>query len=661
MATSRQKPLRRESVANFRGVNLRVDSLSSSDESVMRSINADLHVLAGVILPRHGRSLQTTTALGTGDQPVRTLARRGTTRYRVVGETLYRDATAIANVTLSTNRVTTMTHFRPLNDPDTWTFVADDAVMRKDNGTNNRTWGITPPSVAPTLRPTAGGRLDAGTYTVVYTYVRKEGDAIAHESNPSPESDPITLESTNNAIAVTGFSRSDQDQVTHIRFYRTVVDGVTPLYETEISNDTTLVEYGVTQAWENDSDNLDGAGSQFTQVATYDLSNATSEEAVTVTYNWEEDFNAGLEPALHRTQSGMVSSTPTLTSQMVLLRVVDSALGTAVETDNDVPPTASWCTAFQEHMFLCRDAANPHYLWYSKRFRPESVPSTNYLEIGDPADPLQCAVPLVGFLGVFTRRTKYRVLGNDTSGFVAIEALNTRGTPAPQAVVVTELGAVFPARDGLYVTNFVSPDVELSQRIEPLFHGEHVHDYAPIDWNRADEQRMAFWKGRLYWGYVDTLGTRMLAVYSRDTQHWYFYEQPFAALSVEEDLDQLTMGDTTGSVSVLEDPTVQTDAGSAFTTTVWLAPRAVDDPYRRKLFQFLQVDAECLDDTLTVQFYLDDALAHTVSVTGSRTRQLLRLPGGCLGRVWQLRLSYSGSQRVAFYGAEVQALALEKA
>ena len=68
----------------------------------------------------------------------------------------------------------------------------------------------------------------------------------------------------------------------------------------------------------------------------------------------------------------------------------------------------SWVTEFQGHLFMCRDASNPHYLWWSKRFR-EEVPSSNFLEIGHPSDPLQGALPLGGFLGVFARETKYRV------------------------------------------------------------------------------------------------------------------------------------------------------------------------------------------------------------------------------------------------------------
>ena len=220
---------------------------------------------------------------------------------------------------------------------------------------------------------------------------------------------------------------------------------------------------------------------------------------------------------------------------------------------------------FQSHLFGCRDAGNPHYLWYSKRFRPESFPSDQFLELGNPDDPLQCAVKLSGLLGVFSRDTKHRVFGNITTGFTHLEALSSRGTPAPNAVLVTSRGAVFPARDGIFLTNFVQADIELSQAIEPIFHDETINDYAPIDWSKALEMSMAEYKGRIYWGFVDTMGQRLLAVGSRDTQQWYFYTHPVRSLLYEEDVDDLAMGATDGMVYILEDVTATGDAAQ----TVW--------------------------------------------------------------------------------------------
>jgi hypothetical protein len=83
-------------------------------------------------------------------------------------------------------------------------------------------WGISAPSTAPTLALGAAGSL-TGDYYYKYTYVRKVAGALIHESNPSPASS--VLATTSDWIVVTPTQPSDS-QVTHIRFYRTMANGV---------------------------------------------------------------------------------------------------------------------------------------------------------------------------------------------------------------------------------------------------------------------------------------------------------------------------------------------------------------------------------------------------------------------------------------------------
>lgn len=651
MAKTPQKPLTAEGVATFLGVNLRREALSLTDEQVVRAMNMDFHSMPGVLQARLGN--RWLMDVGGGGGRVRRLTRYAARRYHVKSGNLYRDGTLIFS-NLSENWVTTFLHYRPLNDTTTWTFIADDSGMRKDDGEDLLTWGIAAPETAPTVKGYSGGRLEAGDFTVVYTYVRKVGDLIAHESNPSPASDTVSLVGDFGAIAVESWEESIDPQVTHIRFYRTAVDGVLHLLDVTIAHETSVIAYGVTQTWEDDEDStIEGLGTVFTR--------ASSREGTRVCYNWEVDHDAGKEAHLLRSEGGMVSSTPGLTSGMVLLREPDTALGGTVEEDNDPPPVCSWVSMFQEHAFLCRDAANPNWLWYSKRYRPEAFPTENYLDIGPSEDPLQCSVPLVGFLGVFSLLTKYRVLGNDASGFVAIEALSSRGTPAPSAVSITEQGALYVARDGLFLTDFLAKDELLTAAIEPLFFGETVNGYAPIDWAFANEMCTATYKGRLWWGYRDTSGERHLAVFSRATGQWYFYSFNPVSLFVEEADDALILGNATSEVRTIEIPGIQDDDGDDISCEVWLPERAYGDPFRRKLFLYVQVDAECHTGEITGELWLDGALAHTFQVTGSRTRRLTRLPDGLLGRVWQLRFSYAGQERIAIYRADVLALPLQRA
>lgn len=569
-----QKTLQPDTLRGFLGVNLRRDRTSLADQELARAINADLHQRPGVAIVRRGRQTLTDAAISPSE--IRYIAKHNGRRYLVAGNTLFRNQVALTD-TLSAFSIATLLPFRPLNDSATWSFVADNSTMLKDDGTVLRNWGIAPPFVAADTAPGVAGSL-SGSYNAVYTYARVSGSSIAHESNPSPSGNSQSLSSQVLSVGVTG---STDPQVTNIRIYRTVAGGVTFLFDQQVSNLT-------------------------------------------------QDINS---------------------SQ------ADSALGSIVETDNNVPNNFSWAAEFQGHVFGLRDELNPHYLWYSKRFRPESVPSGNFLEIGNPSDPLQAAVPLTGFLGVFSRQTKYRVFGNSTSGFTFLEALSSRGTASAQATIITERGAVFPARDGIWLSNLLRSDEELSQAIEPLFDGQTVNDYPPIDWGRANQMSMASYKGRLYWGYTAVNGSQNMAVLSRDTGQWYFYDHAARSLLVEEDIDTLAMGGFDGIVYVLEDGV--TDNGQEVTMTVEPADRFGPSQDIRKLFSQVRFDVDAKRGTVTADILIDGIQVTTKSITGSRRKVLMRLPDRTMGFTWRIIFRYTGQDRAEVHGVQMLSMPLE--
>lgn len=554
----------------FLGVNLRQDRMRLSDGDVARAINADLHTQPGSILLRLGRTRQISTALA--DLSVRRLARYyGGSRYRVAGQSLYRNETAIYGG-LSNELVTTMTPFRPLNDTTVFMFVADTSRMQKDSGTALSDWGVAAPTTKPTVATGAGTGL-TGAYGFRYTYVRIVGGVVVYESNPSPVSD--TVNPINQDIAISGLIDSTDSTITHKRIYRTPADATSYLYDQDIAVGTTT---------------------------------GTSSTA-------------------------------------------DTALGGEVEVDNDPPPNASWCFGYLEHMFLCRDRDNPHYLWWSKRYRPEQVPAENFIEIGHPQDPLQCGVAYGGLAGVFSRLTKYRILGNTTSGFVHQEAMTKRGTPAFNAVVATEQGIIFPALDGIFVTQLVSPDVEVTNEIEPLFHDEEVNGFYPINWGAASLFSAAVFKGRYYLSYADSRSNipNMLMVYSFDTKRWYFYDHPLSSLFVEEEDNRMTAGTQTGFVVTMENGS--DDEGEDIALEVETKDYAGEEGGNiLKLYQYVKIDADTLGAAVNIDFYLDDTRRATLYLShDGRTSRLYNLPASLLGYKWRAKVRYTGTERIRIY------------
>lgn len=640
-----------QEIRGFLGVNLRKERVSLADEELAHAVNADLHTQPGAILLRLGRTAQFSTALT--DLAIRRLARINAVRYQVAGQSVYR---AQVNVLagLSANLFTTLLAFRPLNDTTTWAFIADDAIMRKDNGTVVRVWGMVAPTAAPVTQIGAVGSELTGAYLAAFTFVRFDGATVAHESNPSASSVSLTLSAAR--LAMGDMIHTTDAQVDRLGLYRTVGGGASLLLDARVSLPTTSTKYGVTFTWEAAL-----APGALSLHWSYPAS-ATLRGSQT----WETASSAnGEDAAGYRATSLWEIVLLYVTTQTkrwaYASTTADAALGAAVATDNAPPPLASWVTAYQEHVFLCRDAANPHYLWYSKRFRPEAWPTDQFLEIGNPDDPLQCALPMAGLLGVFSRLTKYRVTGNATAGFVAQETLSRRGTPAGQAVIASERGLIFVAREGVFVTNLLSADDELSETIAPIFWGEAVNEIGAVNWAAASTMSAALWKGRYYLALPTGTATtpNVLAVYSSTTKRWYFYDHPCRSLFVEEDTDDLLAGFGIGLVYILEDGS--TDGGGSIALSVSTRDYVGGSSETRKLLLWARIDLDTVGVAVTVDLYVDGVLKRSVAVTSSRGKALIPFPGGCMGYSWRLRFRYTGTTRVRIYGAAAIWMPLEAA
>ncbi len=631
----------------FLGVNLRQDRVSLADEELAKAINADMHSQPGTIVLRLGRTAQNTSALT--DLAIRRIAKINGHRYRVAGQSLYCDETRILNGVLSTNLITTMMPFRPFADTTIWNFVADDSVMRKVTCTTaSGTWGLPAPSQASTAIGIQGSL--TGAYVMQYTFVRLVSGAVAAEGNPSTITDAITLAS--NIFAVGDLAHPTDTTTNGLGIYRSVAGTTTPLLDAYVEIPTDNLS-AVTHTWEVSA--VPEALQLHWTIPTGSILIGGITTTARSTTAWEPTGTGNAEDAGGRrgTTRWQISD-GYITTQTLFWAyastMADLSLGVLIELDNGLPPNASYVVPFQEHAFLLRDAANPHYLWFSKRFKPEQVPAENFLELGNADDPLQCAAVIAGQLGVFSRKTKYRIFGNDVSGFSSLEAMSPRGTPCPMAMIPTEFGLLFVARDGIFSTVLSSPDTNFAERILPLFFGETVNDMLPINWDQAHTFSATTYKGRYYLSYTEQGQStpNRLAVYSRDTQHWYHYDHPLRSLYTEEDTDLCLGGGLDGFVYILENGS--TDNGASIALDVETKDFQGESKDARKLFLYLKVDSNTLGDAVTVKFYVDDVLKRTATVTTStRTERLLPLPDNTMGHHWRANFTYTGSKRIRLY------------
>ncbi len=459
-------------------------------------------------------------------------------------------------------------------------------------------------------------------------------------------------------------------QVNGFGFYRTAVDGVIPLLvlKTHIGGRSTQhpsVEFAVTHPWEA-SDctneelipiwanptqytiNPDSAPSACTSSNTWEIDpilHRNSEETYRWTQPWEGDFLAEyLGRAVVRTHVTWAFSST----------MEDDALGVEVEYDNDVPVGNHLVASFQEQIFVAGDPLNPHYLYYSKRFRPESFPTDNFIEIGTANDPITALVAIAGLLGVFTRDTKHRISGNLITGFTPYEAISRRGTRATKSVVPADMGIIFVANDGVYTTNLIGPDKKISGKIESIFTGDTVSDEQPLNQEAMDQVSGCYYKNKYYFVYpagTATIPNRM-AVYAFDTEEWAIYELGGGSMLYEPDTDALILGGDDGFVYIMESGV--TDNSAAISAEIRTKDFQGGSYNANSLFLYLKVDCEVANGTdLTVEFYVDDELRHTLTLssTGGRVNNLNSLPEGTFGKRWRVRMTFSDDHgTTALYG-----------
>lgn len=171
-------PNQAKEVNALNGLNLRQESADLQDSDSSKLVNLDPFRKPGTLELRKGRS--TLQGVIISDPIIRTISKVNDNRYQVAGRTAYRDmAPIVARDTLDAEKETTIVPFRPLLDSHIWAFLADDALMFKDDGTNTYIWGIDllpepGPKVTNQTAKVFGDEIDEGSVTIAVTQIRMD-------------------------------------------------------------------------------------------------------------------------------------------------------------------------------------------------------------------------------------------------------------------------------------------------------------------------------------------------------------------------------------------------------------------------------------------------------------------------------------------------------
>lgn len=546
------------------GLNLTLtnDKVSEGKWLALTNVNATQE---GGVGTRDGRSILITTPVVGA---VHTIKRIGTTTLLVgVAGSIFRNGTLLG--TGFSGRPLFPIPTRPPLSSTTWTYIADGTQLKKvrDDGTFWK-WGITAPTNAATLTAVGSGNLDSSVagaivYDWRYTYY---STATGSESNPSPTVGGIAAIAKQGQISVTA---SIDPQIDQIRIYRRGGANGGDAWRFTVS-----------------SGNVSG----------------------TVT-----DNNADSSIALNN---------KLLLDNDVPFTSVDSAGNTLVE----VPLPYAAGPFVGKYILATGDPNRPGYVYWTNSERPDSAAVSNNVQVTNPQEPLVGVLVFSALAYTFSREDLYLL---DFGGPNALPVFTPRRTPTglgavgPRAFCVGDM-IYFVNRRGVYSTDGQSAPKGLSEdAIRPLFQGQTIGSFSPIDFTQSDAIRLCYTGELLHFFYIDTLGVTKHLTYSLVYQRWKDVVVNGLSTSIAyQDENQAStrvlFGESDGNV-YLSDPSVTTDNGGPIGVNVRTGQNDFQAPQTYKEFGNIILDADPQGGTITITPLLNYEVSFLPSFTASGT------------------------------------------
>jgi hypothetical protein len=166
--------------------------------------------------------------------PVSLILEQGGVRYEFAGTSIFRNESSIA--TGLTEAQWSGILYNSFNDTNQSVFALNGTDRKRITSSTVAEWGITAPVSVTTAVGSATGL--TGTYNAKITYCRKVGSTVVAESNPTSAGTARVL--ANQKLEVS-WSASSDAQVTHVRVYRTLANGLVYYHDQDVAIGSTSV------------------------------------------------------------------------------------------------------------------------------------------------------------------------------------------------------------------------------------------------------------------------------------------------------------------------------------------------------------------------------------------------------------------------------------
>ena len=326
-----------------------------------------------------------------------------------------------------------------------------------------------------------------------------------------------------------------------------------------------------------------------------------------------------------------------------------------------------------ERMWLAGDPNNPNRLYYSKRQRASSFGPQNYIEIGNPEDPIMAVIaPHRGQLFVATLSRWWRVLDGTIPR--PVPTSSRIGLKASFAWCLAEGMILYLSHDGIYAFTGEQSSI-VSDTIGWLLEDKdpNLGPVKEIDPAQASDSIMAFHRNEMFFGYTDKNAVRRRLTLERSSTdgsvRWRNDSVPVTAMFLEEDTHTLVIARANGMI--YKDRTGNVDGegfsgGVAQTSSIPINIETRDEdnglPKNDKVYNELTLDVDTNGQNLTAELLFDNGtsavtISSAVNATG-RTKLQFNIGSGSgrTSKTVSLRLIGSVTNIIHLYGWHIKAV-----
>lgn len=314
-----------------------------------------------------------------------------------------------------------------------------------------------------------------------------------------------------------------------------------------------------------------------------------------------------------------------------------AATGEVLEIDNDQPVTSVDSTGatvlnaivpvffmVEDSCFALGDLYQPQRLYKSKPGAPENWPATSYTDVCAASEELMNGGKIGSAGFVFSRTRLYSILLNSDGTFTSEPTECAEGLVGRWAMAETPYGIAFVSPFGVRITTGGTPTPISDAQIGPLFRGEAVNGFNPVDLTVPTALKLAYADNDLWLQYQDSGGTKRHWIYNFLDKTWRSY---LFVTRINCVYNEPIQG---GAASILLGSSASggiythsgfSDLGSAIAYTARTGAWDFGDPATEKLLSQIRLHGNLLTDTITVQAFLNNeatsVTAQTMTGTGA--------------------------------------------